>query len=155
MSVNLFIPSLRRIPFGLLALVLMAVAGPVTVNAQTPLQADLALRPLMPEEITAYKLPATTETSPGLTTLGLGQPAYLEAQVNLAIPATEIVNVTWEVTSRPAGSKAVIADSPLGPGVPVFEPSDRLVAQAAGRALLRPDVVGPYVVTASITTHSG
>jgi hypothetical protein len=110
---------------------------------------------LTPEEITAYKLPAGTETSGGLTTIGLGQPAYLEAQVNFAIPDSEIVNVTWRLTSRPAGSTAAIVDSPITASVPVFEPSDRLVAKSVGRTLLRPDVPGPYVVTASITTHSG
>lgn len=38
--------------------------------------------------------------------------------------------------------------------MPVYEPSDRLVLQVAGRAILRPDVVGEYAVTATITTKS-
>jgi cytochrome c1 len=62
--------------------------------------------------------------------------------------------VTWELTSRPGGSAAAITDSPLGASVPVYEPSDRPVIQAAGRALLRPDVAGEYVVTATVATGS-
>jgi hypothetical protein len=86
--------------------------------------------------------------------VGLGAPAYLEAQVNSAVPAADITGVTWELTLKPLTSKAVLADGPLGKEVPVYEPSDRLVAQVAGRALLRPDVVGQYVVQATISTTS-
>ena len=90
-----------------------------------------------------------------MSTIGLGQPAYLEAQVNIAIPAADIVGVTWALAGKPASSKAELADSPLGADVPIFEPSDRLAAQVAGRKLLRPDVVGLYTVKATITTTSG
>ena len=55
---------------------------------------------------------------------------------------------------KPAGSNATIQNSPLLATMPVFEPSDQLVAQAAGRALLRPDVLGDYTVQAIITTKS-
>ena len=52
------------------------------------------------------------------------------------------------------GSNADLADSPLGPDVPIFEPSDRLVAQVAGRKLLRADVAGRYTVTATVSSVS-
>ncbi len=38
--------------------------------------------------------------------------------------------------------------------MPIYEPSTRLVAQVAGRQLLRPDMPGQYTVTATITTAS-
>ncbi|MEI9976153.1 MAG: hypothetical protein WDO73_31335 [Ignavibacteriota bacterium] len=43
--------------------------------------------------------------------------------------------------------------SPLGSNVPVYEPSDRLIYQATGRQLLRPDVHGLYVVSAIVTLN--
>ncbi len=101
-----------------------------------------------------YQLPANTEVSGGLSAVGVGQPVYLEAEVNIAIPATNILGVTWAVTSQPMDSTAVPQASPLGANVPIYEPSTRLVAQVAGRALLRPDVAGQYTVTATISTSS-
>jgi hypothetical protein len=56
---------------------------------------------------------------------------------------------------KPKDSKAALTDSPLGANVPVYEPSDRLVSQAIGRTLLRPDVAGEYVVWATVTPASG
>ena len=144
----------RSTPLGLLAVVLMAMVVTTMANAQTALNAHLALRPLTPGDISTYNLPATTETSSGLTTVGLGQPAYLEAQIDIAVPASDITGVTWTLTSKPAGSNAAITDSPLVANLPVFEPSDRLVMQIAGRALLRPDVPGVYAVTATIMTRT-
>ncbi len=138
----------------LLALLVVTAVAATTLCAQTPLQAQLVLRPLTPDEITNYKLASTMQRSGGLSTVGLGQPAYLEALINSAIPAGEISGVTWELTNKPSTSKATLADSPLGPDVPSFEPADRLVAQVAGRKLLRPDVVGQYTVTATIATVS-
>ena len=135
--------------------VLLAVGTASIMRAQTALQAQISVRPLTPNDITDYKLAATTQKSAGLSTVGLGQPAYLEAQVNIAISAEDIAGVTWALTSKPAGSKAELADSPLGTGVPIFEPSDRLASRVAGRALLRPDVVGLYTVKATIATTSG
>ncbi|MBI3697886.1 MAG: hypothetical protein HY238_24020 [Acidobacteria bacterium] len=143
-------PSVTR----LLAVVLMTVAAATTVTAQTALQAQLALRPLTRDDIAAYKLPASTQVSPGLYTVGVGEPVYLEAQVNIAVPASDIVGVTWALTNKPAGSAAALTDSPLGAEVPIYEPSDRLVSRVAGRTLLRPDVVGLYTVTATIATLS-
>jgi len=59
---------------GILFLLILAAS---LVNAQIALQATLALRPVTPGEISSYKLPSTTESSPGTINVGLGQPAYL------------------------------------------------------------------------------
>jgi hypothetical protein len=134
--------------------VLLAVGAAAIMSAQTALQAQMSLRPLTARDITDFKLSSASQRSAGLYTIGLGQPAYLEAQVNIALPAADIVGVTWELANRPATSKAELSDSPLGENVPIFEPSDRLAARVAGRKLLRPDVVGMYTVKATITTTS-
>ena len=137
---------------GLLAAVLMAAAAPTTVYAQTvPLNADVALRPVTTGDIAAYKLASTTQKSGGLTTVGVGQPAYLEMQINSAIKSTDIAGVIWTLTYKPNGSQAVLEESPLGANVPVYEPSDRLVLQVAGRKLLRPDKPGMYIVSGTVT----
>ena len=145
----------RRTPTGPLAVVLLTMVATTMVYAQTSLTTTLAVRPLTAGEIATYSLPSTTESSIGLTTVGIGQPAYLEAQVSLSVAASDISGVTWTLTTKPSGSKAAITTSPLGANVPVYEPSDRLAIQAAGRALLRPDVTGVYEVSATVTTHSG
>jgi len=134
--------------------VLLVVLSAITVSAQTTLLAQLATRPMNNDDITAYKLPATTENTGGLSTVGVGQPVYLEAQADITVPASQIAGVTWTITSQPAGSKATLADSPLGSNVPIYEPSDRLIYQVAGRKLLRPDVAGIYYINATITTVS-
>jgi cytochrome c1 len=141
-------------PIGILAVVLLTMAATTIANAQTTLQTHLIARPLTPGEISTYKLPSTTETSPGLTTVGVGQPAYLEAQVPLTVAASDITGVTWQLTMKPAGSAATIGNSPLGANIPVYEPSDRLTLQMAGRALLRPDVPGEYVVNVTVSTQT-
>ena len=144
-----------RTPTGLAAVVMLILAVTTMGYAQTSLQANLAVRPLTPYEIATYSLPSTTETSGGLTTVAIGQPAYLEAQVTSTWSASDISGVVWTLNIKPDGSKAGIGTSPLGMNIPVYEPSDRLTAQVAGRALLRPDVAGVYEVSATVTTHSG
>lgn len=139
---------------GLLAGAILTLAGPAGMNAQQPLQAKLAVRPLTNDEIKAYKLPDSIEVSGGLSTVGVGQPLYLELQINSAIPASDITGVTWDVIYQPPTSKAVLADSPLGSDVPIYEPSQRLVAQVAGRKMLRPDVEGAFAVMATVMTAS-
>ena len=62
----------RGEPSGLMAAALMTMIATTLAPAQTGLQVQLAVRPLTPGEITAYKLPSTTETSAGLTTFGVG-----------------------------------------------------------------------------------
>lgn len=135
-----------------MAVVIMAIATARPMQATTPLQSQIVPRPLTPGDITAYQLPAGTELSGGLQTVGVGQPVYLEAEVNLDIPVADLVGVAWTLTNRPLSSLAVLTNSPLGTNVPVFEPSDRLVYQVAGRTLLRPDRVGQYTVLATVTT---
>ena len=92
----------------------------------------------------------------------MGTPVYLEAEVNIAIPATNIVSVTWALTNIPMLSAltnpaTAFTASPLGTNVPVYDPSDRTLYQVApvnGRTLLRPDVVGQYTVVATIVSAS-
>src|SRR5579884_1327480 len=140
---DLHFKNVLRIPTGLLA-VLLAVVALTAAFAQTAPSAQLIARPLSQDDINIYKLPSTTERSGGLFTVGLGQPAYLEADLDIAVPAANILSTTWTLTYKPSGSSAALADSPLGSNIPVFEPSDRLIFQVAGRKLLRPDVAGPY-----------
>ena len=118
------------------------------------LQGQVIARPLTPGDRTVYKLPASLEVSGGLSTVGVGTPVYLEAQVNIAIPAADITNVTWTVNNAPINSLAVLQTSPLGANVPVYEHADRLAFQVASRTLLSPDVTGQYSVTATINTVS-
>jgi len=138
-------------PTAAMLIVLLAVCA-TTALAQTALKAQLATRPISRDDIAAYSLPATTELTGGLTTVGLGQPVHLEAQVDINVPASQIAGVTWTLSSKPAGSNAVLADSPLGSNVLIYEPSDRLIYQVAARKLLRPDVAGIYNISATITT---
>ncbi len=99
----------------LMAVVLMTIVAAMTASAAAAaLEGRLVLRPLTPGDISVYKLPSTTETSPGLTTVGIGAPVYLEAEINIAIPASDIVSVTWVLTNRPAFSSAFLTNSPLG-----------------------------------------
>jgi hypothetical protein len=141
---------LKALP-GLLTLALLAVAATTTLPAQTTLlQPRLAARPIASGDVSVYNLPSTTEYASGLTTIGIGEPAYLEVQVDATIPADKIAGVTWTLTLQPSASKAALANSPLGSAVPIDEPSDRLIYQIAGRKLLRADVVGEYVVTATV-----
>jgi hypothetical protein len=147
--------SSKTAPACFLTVVLMAAAAATGVNAQTDLQGRIVSRPLTPGEIANYKLPADTEVSGGQLTRGVGQPFYLEADVNNAISATNTIAVTWALTDKPAGSMAALTTSPLGTNVPVYGPSDQLVFQAAGRTLLRADVAGQYTVAATITAADG
>jgi hypothetical protein len=132
-------------------LMIMATAGSAQ---QTPLNARVVLRPLTTGDISRNKLASTIETSTGLINVGIGQAAYLEADINIAVPASDVLGVTWALNSQPPGSKSAILDSPLPATLPVYEPSDQLVYRVAGRALLRPDVTGAYVVSATVATKS-
>ncbi len=134
-----------------LVLLLIAMCAPI-INAQTTLAAQLISRPVTNDDINGLKLPATVERSGGLNTVGLGQAAYLEADVDIKVPASQIAGVKWTIESQPAGSKATLEDSPLGSNVAVYLPSDRLIYQVAARKLLRPDVSGIYNINATITT---
>ena len=148
-------PSIRR-PLVCLAAVLLLAGGVTTtaLAAAPALQGNVISRPLTPGDKTAYGLPSSLEVSGGLTTVGVGTAVYLEAEINKAVPAADIVSVTWAITNQPPGSLATLAPSPLGTNVPVYEPADRSVAQVASRMLLRPDLKGQYTVLATITTGS-
>jgi len=151
-------PSIKILPICLMTVALIAMVAVTTAKAATSLNGRLIASPVTPGMVgnTNYALASSTEYSGGLTTVGVGQPVYLEADVNISIPASAITNVTWSLTNRPGGSAAVLTNSPLGTNVPVFEPSDQLVYRSAGRMFLRPDIVGQYTVKAAIgTTNAG
>jgi hypothetical protein len=124
-------------------------------GAAQALNARVIARPLTANEVTVYGLPASTEYSGGLNTIGIGTPAYLEADVNIATPLASITNITWALTTTPLGSQAVFTGDIFPTNLPVFLPSDRLVYQVAGRMVLRPDLTGQYTVTATIATTNG
>jgi len=135
------------------AALLAVVGATTTAAAATPLQGQISIRPFTPTEQAAYKL-SSLQKSAGISTVALGEPVYLDALVNIAIPAGDITGVTWAMTSQPVGSSAALTNSPLGTNVPVYKPSQALVSQVAGRAAFWPDVHGQYTVTATITTAS-
>lgn len=144
---------LAAAPVRLAAIGLLILAAALPARAATPaLTGQVIARPLTPGDKVSYGLPSSLEVSGGLTTVGVGTPVYLEAQINVAIPAADITGVTWVLTNRPAGSAAVLQSSPLGTNVPIYEPGDRAAFQVASRTLLRPDVTGQYAVMATITT---
>jgi hypothetical protein len=130
---------------------LMAVAATTTLSAQTTMTPRLALRAVTDGDIAKYKLPSTTQISGGLGTVGLGEPLYMEVQVDIGIAASKLGGVTWAIVEAPSGSTAKLVASPLGASLPIAEPSDALIYQVAGRQLLVPDVHGLYVVTATVT----
>ena len=75
----------------LTAVALMTLVAAITASAAAApaLTGQLVLRPLTPGDVTNYKLPSTIENSGGLTTVGIGTPVYLEAEVNSAIARLE------------------------------------------------------------------
>jgi len=133
-----------------------------TASAQTP-QCQLIARPLTPGDIAAYGLPSATEVSGGLTTVGLGQPVYLEVDISTTNGLAALnPTINWNLAQKPISSSAALQASPLGANVPVYEPSDRVVFnyQVASRMLLRPDVNGytsndQYIITAQVETSLG
>jgi len=133
------------------ALLALGTAAPLFAASLEP---RIEIRPLTPQEKKDYKL-TTLQVATGLSTVGLGQPAHLEALVNGEVPATDIVKVTWSLTGSPIGSSATLAESPLGADVPTYKMSDRERARLVGRTFLRPDVEGQYTITAAIETTSG
>jgi hypothetical protein len=147
-----FWTNLAHACFAVLALF---AAGAGSALAATPppagLNGQLQLRPLSPQEIKDFALTGLQRAS-GMNTVGLGQPAYLDAVINLTIAPSDIVGVTWALSNKPIGSTANVTNSPLGMTIPVYKPADRLTLQVAGRAVLVPDVAGQYTVVATITT---
>ncbi|MCX6905291.1 MAG: hypothetical protein NTW03_17795, partial [Verrucomicrobia bacterium] len=151
---------LKLVPACLGAAVLIGVGAATTGGAAAvTLQGQVSLRSLSPGDIKAYGLTGLQGAS-GLSSVGVGQPAYLEALVNAAIPPTNILSVTWVLTNKPIGSLATLAASPLGTNVPTDDIADQInqtgaaVFQVAGRTMLRPDVAGQYKIAVTITTLS-
>jgi Cytochrome c554 and c-prime len=151
----------KRVPSFFLAVAVMATGATTTALAAAApaLQGQITLRPLTPQEIYDYGLTGVKGAS-GLTTTAVGEPVYVEVLVNYAVPNSDITNVSWVLTSQPAGSTAALEASPLGANVPTYKIADRInqsgapVFKVAGRTMLRPDIVGSYTVSASIRTAS-
>jgi hypothetical protein len=137
-----------------MAVALTTLVAATTASAASPpaLNGRLVLRPVTPGDVTNYKLASTTENSGGLTTVGVGTPVYLEAEVNIAIAPSNITSVTWVLTNTPLLSAAGFTSSPLGTNVPIYDVSTRPSLQVAGRTLLRPDKAGQYTVIVTIVT---
>jgi hypothetical protein len=145
----------RKAQACLLTVALISMIATLAAEAAPPpLNPRVTPRPVTDNDVAIYHLPASTEYSGGLSTIGIGTAVYLEADVNIAVPPASITNVTWSLKAPP-GSVAVFSNSPLPATMPVFLPSDRLLYQVAERMLLRPDVIGQYTVTANIATTNG
>src|SRR5688572_12044825 len=108
-------------PTCLVAGVLMVMGSATTVKAQA-LNPQVSVRPLTPQE--AKSVPGA-QTASGLNTIAIGNPAYLDALVNVSFANSNLTSVTWELTAKPAGSTAVLTDSPLGATVPPYKIADR------------------------------
>ncbi len=149
--------AIKRAALSLGAIALVSASFATRAHAAAPaLQGQLTVRPLTPQEVKDYSLTGAQTTS-GLNTIAIGQPAYLDALVNNAVPSSDNVTVTWSLTTKPAGSGAVLTNSPLGTNVPTYKMADRPGAtsaawKVAGRTMLRPDLSGPYTITATITS---
>jgi hypothetical protein len=144
----------RKAQFCLFAIALITTVAFAATAAPPYLNARITPRPVTPNDVTVYNLAASTEYSGGLSTIGIGTPAYLEMDVTNAVSLQAITNIAWSLTG-PFGSAATYTNSPLPTNMPVFLPSDRLVYQVASRVLLRPDVAGQYTLTAAIATTNG
>lgn len=144
--------SINELRLCLMAAALFTV-GTMTIASAAPpaLNGQVTFRPLTPQDIKDYSL-GSLQGASGLNAVGVGQPAYLEALVNIAIAPSNITSVTWILTNKPIGSTATLQDSPLGTNVPTYKMADRLTLQVASRTLLRPDVAGQYSVVATIMT---
>jgi hypothetical protein len=159
-------PAMKTMTRCLMAVTLTAVCAVTTAHAAAPaLQGQITLRPLTPQDIKDYALTNVPgiQGASGLNTVGVSQPAYLEVLVNNAVTNSDITNITWTLTVKPIGSAATLTASPLGTNVPTFKMADRFnnsgaavykVPGIAARTMLRPDVVGQYMVTVSIKTAS-
>jgi len=145
----------KRVAACLATIALFVAAGAAHLQAAA-LNAQLVPRPLTPQEITMYGLTGALKAS-GLTTVAVGQPAYLDALINNAVTNTDIPVVTWTLTNTPPFSAAALANSLLGTNVPTYKIADRpgstsTAWKVADRRMLTPDVEGTYTVLVSITT---
>ncbi|MCF7817243.1 MAG: ammonia-forming cytochrome c nitrite reductase subunit c552 [Kiritimatiellales bacterium] len=124
-------------------------------------------RPLTPQEITDYSLPASTQTASGNPVVGLGQPVYLEFLVEKEITTgtsqilpVEVTQVAWSLDSvvnadnEAIASFAVITNSPLGLAIPTYDVGDQNKYYVIDRAVIVPDVRGTYAISLEATTAS-
>src|SRR5438105_4242254 len=73
------------------AMTLLAMGSATTLMGAAPaLNGKVVLRPLTPTEIKTYSLTGA-QGATGLSAVGVGQPAYLDALVNAAIAPSNIV----------------------------------------------------------------
>ena len=144
---------------GTVATVNAAPAPSIALNGQ------VTQRPLTPTEIARYQL-TNAQFSAGIGTVALGEPVYLDAMVSASLAPSNILGVTWSMTTNnmPPGSQAVLLPSPLGTNVPLFKTGDRVtgganngtpapylqLAGSSARTFFRPDSVGQYTVQATI-----
>ena len=148
-NMNTF-PTPKTLSRGLMALALVALGSSALPAAE--LDARIQLRPLTPQEIKDYSL-GDAQRSGGLSTVGLGQPGYVDVLVNIDVPASENVTVSFSATNE-FGMQVALEPSPLGANVPPYAIEDReggeFAAQVVGRTMLRPAVQGRYTVVATI-----
>jgi len=153
----------KNLFLGFFTAAVLAFFAAATPAATVALNPRIDLRPLTPSEIKDYGL-TNVQGASGLANVGVGQPAYLDAQVNVAFALTNIFSIAWQITNRPAGSQAVLTltSSPansqqvkLISTLPVYEPSDRLLYQVLNRVILVPDIAGQYYVVATIYATVG
>ncbi|MEW6751095.1 MAG: FlgD immunoglobulin-like domain containing protein [Candidatus Latescibacterota bacterium] len=141
----------------------MRIAVPVALtlaalaSSEASAAARLVARPLAPQEITDFRLPAATQRATGLLTIGVGTPAYLEVQVDAA--ATLSGSVAWSLLSAPSGATATLATSPLdtvlsGAGAPIYTPGEAAVYQVASRRLLVPNAAGQWRVRTQLAQRT-
>lgn len=142
--------AIKRATLSLVAIGLVSL-GLATHAHAAALQGQLQIRPLTPQEVKDYGLTGV-QTGSGLSTVAIGQPAYIDALINLAVTNTDNVTVDWSLTATPVGAAAVLTESPLGANVPPYKMADRLTTKVAGRTMIRPDLVGQYTISASITS---
>jgi hypothetical protein len=112
----------------------------------------IVTRPLTPQEIKNHALPEGTVKSPGIPTVGIGDPVYLEVQVE---KGTVVSDVVWDLASQPGPSGVNLQPSPLALDIPIYSLGDREVAEAVSRRLLVPDASGVYEIVATVTTSAG
>lgn len=145
------IPRFNPLLGSLLVMALMT-AGTATTVAQ---DGKISSRSLSRREISEYNLAPDTRLSGGLYNVGLGQPVYLEALVDIGIPATNIVgDVVWEIAAQPVESMMTgLEPSPITTNVPIFSSGDQDFYQLAfPRAMLVPTNTGEFTITATIIT---
>lgn len=147
--------SLKQTQLSLLAVALLAMGG-ISAQAATaaPLPSRIELRPVSPQNLKDYSL-GSIQGSSGLSTVGVGQPAYLDFQIPLTTAASNVVSMAWSLTSKPLGSGAQLQESPLGQNVPMGDRSDVLQYSLGSRKMLKPDLEGVYRVSVTLTTTSG